>query len=340
MLPARDLVAASGSPDSGKPTLVYLLAASHSGSTLLALLLASHPEICTTGELKASSLGDPNRYRCSCGMPIRQCPFWADVTRGMAARGCRFDITRSTTHLDLDATPFEKRLLRPLVRGQAIEALRDAALACSPAWHRRLAQFHQANEALVRALTERTGARMVVDSSKVGIRLKYLLRNPGLDVRVVRLVRDGRAVALTYTDSDEYADASAAHLRRGGSGDGRPRDHLTLGEAAHEWRRSNEEADALLGALDPSRHCTVTYEDLCSNTQSVLTSLWTFLGVEPARFDRGWRGRSRHIIGNGMRFDATEDIRLDERWKTALDASALALFDAEAGALNRRFGYV
>ena len=341
MLPARNPVAAASSPAGvEKPTVVYLLAASHSGSTLLALLLASHPDICTTGELKATSFGDPNRYRCSCGMPIRQCPFWADVTRSMAARGCRFDITRATTHLDVDATPFEKRLLRPLVRGRAIEALRDAALACSPSWHRHLAQFHQANEALVRALAERTGARMVVDSSKVGIRLKYLLRNPGLDVRVVRLVRDGRAVALTYTDSDQYADASAAHLRRGGSGDGRPRDHLTLGEAAHEWRRSNEEADALLNTLGPSRHRTVTYEDLCSNTQSVLTSLWTFLGVEPVTLDRGWRSRSRHIIGNGMRFDTTEEIRLDQRWKTALDAPALAHFNAEAGALNRRLGYV
>lgn len=340
MLPARNPAAAWGASGPEKPTVVYLLAASHSGSTLLALLLASHPEICTTGELKAASFGDPNRYRCSCGTPIRQCPFWADVTRSMASRGCQFDITHATTNLDVDATPLEKRLLRPLVRGRAMEALRDAALTCLPSWHRHLAQFHQSNEELVRALAERTGARMVVDSSKVGIRLKYLLRNPGLDVRIVRLVRDGRAVALTYTDSDQYADASVAHLRRGGSGDGRPRDHLTLGEAAHEWRRSNEEADSLLSTLDPSRHRTVTYEDLCSNPQAVLSSLWTFLGVEPVSIDNGWRGRSRHIIGNGMRFDSTEEIRLDERWKTALDASALALFNAEAGALNRRFGYV
>jgi sulfotransferase family protein len=341
VLPARSSVAAARSSNRvEKPAVVYLLAASHSGSTLLALLLAGHPDICTTGELKATSFGDPNRYRCSCGMPIRQCSFWADVTRAMTARGCKFDITRATTHLDVDATPFERRLLRPLVRGRAAEALRDAALACSPSWRRHLARFHQANAALVTALSERTGTRMVVDSSKVGIRLKYLLRNPGLDVKVVRLVRDGRAVALTYTNSDEYADASAAHLRRGGSGDGRPRDHLTLGEAAHEWRRSNEEAEALLATLDPSRHRTVTYEELCANTQPVLQSLWTFLGVEPAMLDRGWRARSRHVIGNGMRFDSTEDIRLDERWKTALDSTALARFDAEAGDLNRRLGYV
>ena len=41
--------------------LVYILAASHSGSTLLAMLLSTHPEICTVGELKATNLGDPHR---------------------------------------------------------------------------------------------------------------------------------------------------------------------------------------------------------------------------------------------------------------------------------------
>jgi len=53
--------------------LVYIMAASHSGSTLLAMLLNSHPEICTVGELKATSLGDPDSYYCSCRNKIREC---------------------------------------------------------------------------------------------------------------------------------------------------------------------------------------------------------------------------------------------------------------------------
>ena len=34
--------------------LAYILAASHSGSTLLAMLLGAHRETCTVGELKAA----------------------------------------------------------------------------------------------------------------------------------------------------------------------------------------------------------------------------------------------------------------------------------------------
>jgi hypothetical protein len=45
------------------------------------------------------------------------------------------------------------------------------------------------------------------------------------------------------------------------------------------------------------------------------------------------------VIGNGMRLDATREVRLDERWKTALDPEALGTFEAVAGDLNRRLGY-
>jgi hypothetical protein len=40
-----------------------------------------------------------------------------------------------------------------------------------------------------------------------------------------------------------------------------------------------------------------------------------------------------------MRLDSTREIRLDERWKTALGAEDLAVFDRVAGDYNRRLGY-
>ena len=322
-----------------KPILAYLLAASHSGSTLLAMLLGSRREVCAVGELKATSLGDPDAYRCSCGALIRSCAFWNGVSQSMAARGHAFDITRAGTHIPANADRYITALLRPLHRGPAIEAVRDAALSLSPSWRRHLARFQDVNRALVDTLVERTGARVVVDSSKVGIRLKYLLRDERLDVRVIRLVRDGRAVALTYTDPAAYADAADPHRRGGGNGSNRDRERLSLEAAAHEWRRSNEEADAILARIDPSRHMTLSYEELCTNTSDALARAWAFLGLSPAAAPADWRAREHHVVGNGMRFDATNDVRLDDRWKHALDARALATFEAEAGALNRRFGY-
>ena len=323
-----------------RPTrLVYIMAASHSGSTLLAMLLNTHPKICTAGELKTTSLGDVERYRCSCRQPIRRCEFWSAVTADLNAQGLDFDLSRGETHVRSVASRYAQRLLAPLHRGPALELARDLALALSPRWraHRRRAEILDA--ALARAICTRTDKPVLVDSSKVGIRLKYLLRNPELDVRVIRLIRDGRAVALTYMDPERFADASDPHLRGGGTGGAGGDDRLDVSAAAREWRRSNEEAEAIVGGLERWRWTEVRYDELCLDTDRTLRRLFAFAGVDPSSPRMAFRASEHHVIGNGMRLDASSEIRFDERWREALSASDLASFDRVAGGLNRRLGY-
>lgn len=327
------------SAGAGKPIVAYILAASHSGSTLLAMLLGSHRDACTVGELKATSLGNPDTYRCSCGELIRACRFWRDVSARMADLGHEFDVLHAKTNINANATPFVSRLLRPLHRGTVAEAVRDAALGLSPAWRTTLRNFHDLNASLIRTLCERSDVRVVVDSSKIGIRLKYLLRNPDLDVRVIRLKRDGRAVALTYMDPARYADATDPSKRGGGDGSDREAERLSITHAAREWRRSNEEAAALVAGLPPEQYITTSYEEVCRSTDETLNRIHAFLGLEQAGLARDWRAREHHVIGNGMRLDSESAIRLDERWRTALSSQDLSAFQAEAGDLNRALGY-
>jgi hypothetical protein len=319
--------------------LFYILAASHSGSTLLAMLLGSHPDVCTAGELKAGSLGDVTTYRCSCGTPIARCAFWARVAAETAARGEPLDITEARTDVRAVPSAWARRLLRPLHRGRAAEAVRDALLGLSPTWRRELPRRQARNAALVAALQSVTGGSCVVDSSKSGIRLKYLLRNPALDVKVIRLVRDGRAVALTYTDPARFADAGDPGLRAGGAGGDRAHERLPWRAAVREWRRSNEAAEAIVRGLPPSRWIELRYEDLCRSPAETLRRVYAFMGVDPAGLVLDFRRREHHVVGNGMRLDATSEIRLDDRWRTALTADDLATFEADAGSLLRRLGY-
>ena len=205
------------------PRLAYLLAASHSGSTLLAMLLGAQPGACTAGELKASHLGDADTYRCSCRERIRDCAFWQEIGRAMKRRGILdFSITSAGTSVFEAKGPHVQRLLSPLYRGKAMETVRDLALALCKEWRTLLATSTQRNMALIESLLEVTGAGVVIDSSKVALRLKYLLPIPGLDIRVIRVIRDGRAVSLTYTDEWNFADSSDPALRGGGSGQQRP----------------------------------------------------------------------------------------------------------------------
>jgi hypothetical protein len=164
--------------------LAYVLAASHSGSTLLSMLLGSHPQIATVGEISLSpkAMGDLARYRCSCGELIRGCHFWRAVAKSMADKGLDFDLACAGTDYRAARSRYAQRLLRPMHRGRLLEAARDTALSVSPGWREQLPEIHRRNAALAATVCELAQADVVVDSSKVALRLKYLLRNPELDV--------------------------------------------------------------------------------------------------------------------------------------------------------------
>lgn len=335
--------AASAAPCStfhslSKARLAYILAASHSGSTLLAMLLGAHPQACTVGELKGVR-ENRETYRCSCGSLIRECDFWMRVNAAMTRRGFHFDITEAGTNIQQAGQWHLQRLMDPLHRGPLLEFVRDTALCALPGWNSHLRRSQRRNAALASALLEVSGARIVIDSSKVGLRLKYLLRNPDLDVRVLRLIRDGRGVSLTHTNPAEFADAADPRLRSGGSGLVRPNFRLTMHEAALLWRRSNEEADHVAASLRPSQYMEVRYEELCQRPDETLESVCRFLEITPMSPRNDFRQRKQHIVGNGMRFDTTSEVRLDDRWKTHLTDADSAIFDRLAGDLNRKYGY-
>ncbi len=323
-----------------KTHLAYILAASHSGSTLLAMLLAAHPEACTVGELKANHLGDLDRYRCSCGEPIKQCGFWALVTAAMKRKGFDFDVSAMGTDFQKIESAYSRALLRPLCRGPALELVRDAALALSPLWRGHKKRVLGRTSALLEVLHEITGAKVIIDSSKIGLRLKYLVQENAIETKVIRLIRDGRGVALAHMDPLRYADASNPCLRAGGFGGNRDEEMRSTKAAAHEWRRSNEEAEALLKRIGKARWMVVRYEDLCAAPEKVLRGICAFLDISPDGITRDFRAVKQHVIGNGMRLDSSSSIQLDERWRASLTPEDLRIFDEVAGELNRKYGYV
>jgi hypothetical protein len=258
----------------------------------------------------------------------------------MERRGIsEFDITRAQTSVFETHSPYVQRLLAPLYRGGLMEQIRDLGLSFSREWRTQLAESQRRNLALIDSLLEVTGAALVIDSSKVALRLKYLLRIPTLEIRVIRLIRDGRAVSLTYTDEWNFADSSDPANRGEGTGKRRVPPRHSMAEAANEWKRSNESSDALVASLPRNRWTEIKYEALCTDPAGTLKQLAAFLDLDPHRAQFDFRAAPQHIIGNGMRMDLTSDIRLDERWKTHLSKDDLKIFDIIAGGLNRRYGY-
>ena len=252
--------------------------------------------------------------------------------------GLQFDPFDARTGLDAIEGAYVQRLLQPLHRGPMLEMVRDAMLKISSGWRGQFPEWQVRNLALASSVTNTAKARYVVDSSKTAVRLKYLLRIDNLDVKVVRLVRDGRAVALTYMDASNYADASDPSLRGGGSGM-QVHDRLSMTEAAMLWKRSNQEAEEVLRTVPPDAQIRIAYEDLCTNTDQVLASVHNLLGLSHSDSYRNFRKVPHHVIGNGMRLDSTSEIRLDDRWKQVLNEQELAEFDRVCGSMNAMYGY-
>lgn len=319
--------------------LVYILAASHSGSTLLAMLLGAHPEVITAGELAPGSFGNVNEYRCSCRSLFLECPFWQRVAEEMERRATDFQLTSFGTRFQDVNGSLALRLLKPLHRGRALEMLRDLGLHLTPSWRRQYPRLLHNNRTLIEVVSAVSGRRIVVDSSKSAVRLKYLLRIPGLGIKVIRLVRDGRGVSLAYIDPACFADAQDLALQGGGSGADRDDEQLPMASAAREWRRSNEEAEQILTRIDPSDWIEVRYEELCTRTDATLEGIFDFLNLDHARAVRDFRRVEHHVLGNGMRLDSTSKIRLDERWKNVLSDRALQVFGTVAGKMNQRYAY-
>jgi len=320
---------------------VYILGASHSGTTLLAMLLNAHPEIATIGETSPGKMGDVNTYRCSCGLLIRDCSFWKNVARKMQEKHPDFRLDRFGTSFELPSHRLVNRLLHVDHRGVLLESLRDCVLGLSPCWRQSYRAIMARCYDLASVVLSESGARILVDSSKLAYRLKFLLRVPGLDIKVIHLVRDGRAVALTYMRQDEFADSREPVLRRGGRGMAAEAtaDSLSMKQAAYEWRRCLQAAEHVLATLDKSLWIRVRYEELCGNLESTLERIYRFLGTDPTRAVTRFRDVNHHVIGNGMRLDMTSELSLDERWRSVLTAEDLVAFDREAGRVNRRYGY-
>ena len=123
-----------------KARVLYITSRGHSGSTLLSLLVSSHSQVVSAGELKMLSNPDPQRRLCSCHRQVpSECPFWGVVEQRVKDRvGCSLD-----------------QLL--LVDGGDDDT------------------FLRHNEALFLAIAEVSGSALIVDSSKSLLRLSRLL---------------------------------------------------------------------------------------------------------------------------------------------------------------------
>ena len=298
-------------------TYLYLLSHAFSGSTLMAHLLGSHPEIATTGETSVTRGIDISRYPCSCGALIEACDFWQAVTKQMNDRGFPFTISDPDLRFHSTKGAFTDRLLRAGPRNRLLEQVRSIALTVLPTCRSETRRLLSRNEGFAEIVASVRGRSVFLDTSKHPTRLLHLARIPSFEIYVVHLLRDARAVS----------NSCVKNL------------NMPVRQAATSWVESAEACERMRRRFADDRWLTIRYEDLCRNPREVLPRIFKFARL---RDDDGYlhfRNAEHHIIGNRMRLAARSEIKLDEKWRTALSAEQLSQIQAVAGRLSHGYGY-
>lgn len=302
------------------PIFITIETAAFSGATLLSLLLGTHPEITTIGELGGLiSRDDPDEYLCSCGQRIKECGFWHSVTVAMSNRGYKFDVTRFQTKYENNGPQFIQKLRIGSVRNKNIDSLRDHILFSLPAEKRKLKTHADRNVALINSILEVAGKEILIDSSKNRMRIRALGKFSKLDIRAIHFVRRAEGVV-------------ASQFRRGRGSD--------VAKLARDWVKRHDRISKTLASWPQEKRTFIRYEDFCQHPENTLIKLIGFCGADPNLQRLDIEETTHHVIGNPMRLKPITEIELDERWKTELTQIQIQEIRRVAGKLNRHFGYI
>lgn len=299
-----------------KPELLFILSPSFSGSTLLTFLLASHPDIATVGELKASALGDISTYHCSCGALLEQCGFWVNLREATGRRGDPLAFADFGTHF-VRSPLFFRRLIRLGVSTPLFASMSEWALRFVPAWRERREKILDRNQLLIELITAEQGRRVFLDGSKDPEQLQQLVKSRRWNVRGVRLLRDGRGIVNSYIKHHE----------------------VDVQSAAREWLRTERACARVTSGMAPEDVLTVKYEDVCEDPRREMNRIFQFVGLSKLNTLDSSEAPQLHILGNAMRLNPDKSIQHDERWKTQLLPLDLDRFNEIAGSCNLQRGY-
>ena len=285
--------------DDHKVKVLYIAGWGRSGSTILGRILGQVNSFFLVGELRYIwDRGLIENRLCSCGVPFRECHVWRQVISQVYSNGRHVDAQKLVSLRD--------RELR--TRHLLTSTLKDL--------HTRLDRIDEYQKTLVelyRAVQNVSQSKVLVDTSKFPS-YGYVLRNtPGIDLYVLHLVRDPRAVAYSWGSRrkprmDHQAMAGKFMTPHGFVESSLVWDEWNLA-VANVWRRQ------------PERYKLLRYEDFVESPRSSVQDILRFLGEEdtesPFSGEREIALEVPHIFsGNPDRFQSgTITIRPDERWK-------------------------
>lgn len=314
----------------GLSYVVYIAAASRSGSTLLAELLGNCRETVSVGEMRhlqkymsseplPKSYVDPEGARkCSCGAALLDCEFWRRVELesgvSIAESKLKSNASRSTRRIIQGMYMIGGPILVRLV-SKFFSSVHDELEVASRCF------------SLFEAACYIGNARVVIDSDKD--MYHYLLLhvvNPHA-IKLIFLTRDGRGVVSSETRGVRGKRFDLAH-------------GTAVSQASKLWVRSMRKILILSQRTSTLSRIKIKYEDLCRQPKEIVGRICEGLDLSVNCDECLEVNKMQHGVGGSPgRFDFKGNVQLDTSWHNQLMEMDLIEFDKIGGKINRKLGY-
>lgn len=307
-------------------TVVYLGGFGRSGSTLVERVLGAVPGWVNVGELVDLPRSvAPHDELCGCGASFSTCPLWTRVGE-LAFGGWSEEVLER---------------MRTAHRGAARQRHLAGLLPGLPGPRRvpsdSLRTLRTDYAAIYRAVAEITGSSVVVDASKGPALGQALAGAPGIDLRVLNVVRDPRAVAWSWQrEVARPQDASGAEQMW----------RIPAHRAAAQWSGLQLEMASIArwGGVPSAR---LRYEDFVGDPVGSLVAATADLGLPlapdqlPVVDDGALLLEPSHgLSGNPSRFrSGVVRLRRDDAWSNDMPAGARAVVTGLTLPLLIDYGY-
>ena len=315
-LPAEDIVTPDRSDRAGPIKVLYVMGRGRSGSTIFANVLGQHDGYFAAGEVRF--LWDPvvtQGAPCACGQIVSACPVWSQVLE-LVGDVAVADVARWQNEV------VEERNLRKLLR-----------YPNDGSWH-ALESYRSVMTRVYDALTQVTGASVIVDSSKRPSYAAFVRLLEGCDLYCIQLIRDPRASAYSWgTRRHPSAFGAGREVKR--------RNPL---DSTIRWDVLNLEAQNLLKRLPVERKMRLRYEDFVAAPRTIAEEVIAFVGwptKSPFLSEDMVELTPGHAIaGNPSRFASGKLVIRDTgEWRTNQPPSHRFVATVVALPFLRRYGY-
>jgi hypothetical protein len=300
--------------------VLYVAGLGRSGSTILSNSLGEIGGYFSAGELNFIWRHNAIENRlCGCGRPFRECPVW---TRVMDEAFGGMDGVDPREMMRLQTSGTRTRHIPLMLTARGVRVLEE-----------RLEKLLINYGRLYEAIGAVTGSRVIVDSSKEPAHGYAMSLVPGVDFRVVHLIRDPRAAAYSWLKKKPQPDSEEIeHMAR-----------FSPTKSSALWDSWNASAEALWRRT-PQKYLRLRYEDFVAEPRKSLQRILGLLDVTAELPLAGERevmlGVSHTVSGNPNRFETgAVELRPDREWISNMSPRHRALVTALTLPLLRRYGY-